>query len=53
MAHMKTTPDITDDLDWLSEWLKHSLPGGRPGPTAREIVIAGRDRLSEKRRADH
>jgi hypothetical protein len=38
--------------DWLSAWLAHSIPKERSGPTAREIVTAGRDRLHRDKRAD-
>jgi hypothetical protein len=38
--------------DWLSAWLEHSIPARRSGPTAKEIVVAGRDRLTGRRRAD-
>jgi hypothetical protein len=34
--------------DWVAEWLRHRIPAGEPGPTAREILEQGRDRLAEK-----
>lgn len=38
--------------DWLAEWLKHSIARKRAGPTAREIITAGRGRLHVTKRAD-
>jgi hypothetical protein len=37
-------------VDWVAEWLQHRIPP-RPGPTAREIVDAGRDRLEASSRS--
>ncbi|MDQ3772983.1 MAG: hypothetical protein M3461_00600 [Pseudomonadota bacterium] len=31
--------------DWVAQWLQHSIPADPPGPTAREIVEEGRNRL--------
>jgi hypothetical protein len=46
---------VTDDeiheagetMDWVAEWLQHRIPAGEPGPTAREILEQGRDRLAK------
>ena len=34
--------------DWVADWLRHRIPAGQPGPTAREILERGRDRLEPK-----
>jgi hypothetical protein len=39
--------------DWLASWLEHSILADPAVPTAREIVVAGRDRLDARRVADH
>ena len=31
--------------DWLDQLLAHRIPAGTPGPTAREILEEGRNRL--------
>lgn len=33
------------ERDWLDQLLAHRIPAGAPGPTAREILDEGRDRL--------
>jgi hypothetical protein len=40
--------DETPTTDWVAEWLRHRIPAGEPGPTAREILQQGRDRLDTK-----
>jgi hypothetical protein len=34
--------------DWVEDWLRHRIPAGKPGPTAREILEQGRGRLEAK-----
>jgi hypothetical protein len=34
--------------DWVADWLRHRIPAGEPGPTARQILEQGRDRLEAK-----
>ncbi|MDW8478613.1 MAG: hypothetical protein RML12_00365 [Xanthomonadales bacterium] len=37
------------DPDWLEAFRKLQVPAATPGPTAREILEAGRNRLEPKR----
>lgn len=52
LAGREEPPSRTAEADWLSTWLAHSIPRKRRGPTAREIISEGRDRLHVKKRAD-
>jgi len=37
-----------EGADWLAEFKKLQIPAGAPGPTARELLEGGRDRLEPK-----
>jgi hypothetical protein len=37
----------TPAKDWVEDWLRHRIRAGEPGPTAREILEQGRDRLAK------